>query len=155
MRIAFPLLLYPAQRPVDVVQMRWDAYDGETIRLRQQKVGKPVEIPCHRDLRSVLNDLKARRNGVQIVARPDGTPVPRQWLTDRFKHLRQACGLEHLQARDLRRTAIILMGEAGATEAQIAAVSGHDTETTRRILETYLPRTVKMAKGAIRKWEQS
>jgi integrase len=154
-RTAFHLLLYTAQRPVDVTQMRWDAYNGETIKLRQQKTGKLVEVPCHRDLRPVLEDAKTRRNGVHIVSRADGTPVKRYWLTDKFKGLREACGLEHLQARDLRRTAIVLMGEAGATEAQIAAVSGHNIESTRQILETYLPRTLKMAQECIRKWEQS
>ncbi len=65
------------------------------------------------------------------------------------------CGLERLQARDLRRTAIVLMGEAGCTEAQIAAVSGHSIEGTRQILETYLVRTAKMGRAAIRKWEES
>ena len=52
-------------------------------------------------------------------------------------------------------TAIVLLGEAGCTEAQIAAVSGHSIEKTRQILETYLPRTTKMAEAAIRKWEQT
>ena len=154
-RTAFHLLLYTAQRPVDVVQMRWDAYNGETIRLRQQKTGRLVEVPCHRDLRAVLEEAKAQRSGVHIVSRDNGRPVTRCWLTERFAVLRKACGLEHLQARDLRRTAIVLMGEAGATEAQIAAVSGHRIESTRQILETYLPRTLKMAQEGIRKWEQS
>ena len=154
-RTAFHLLLYTAQRPVDVVQMRWDAYNGETIKLRQQKTGKLLEVPCHRNLRQVLEEAKANRSGVHIVSRENGQPIDRHWLTTRFAVLRKSCGVEHLQARDLRRTAIVLMGEAGATEAQIAAVSGHNIENTRQILETYLPRTVKMAEGAIRKWEQS
>ncbi len=154
-RTAFSLLLYTAQRSGDVAQMRWDAYNGETIRLRQQKTGRLVEVPCHRDLRLVLEEAKARRSGVHIVSRENGQPIDRRWLTNQFAGLRKSCGLEHLQARDLRRTAIVLMGEAGATEAQIAAVSGHSIERTRQILETYLPRTLKMAQEGIRKWEQS
>ena len=154
-RTAFYLLLYTAQRPIDVVQMRWDAYNGDTIKLRQQKTGKLVEVACHKDLRLFLDDAKAKRNGLNIVSRRDGRPVSRAWLTDKFKHLRSVCGLKHLQARDLRRTAMILMGEAGATDLQIAAVSGHDIETTRRILDTYVPRTVEMSRGAIRSWEQN
>ena len=47
------------------------------------------------------------------------------------------------------------MGEAGCTETQIAAVSGHSIEGTRQILETYLVRTAKMGRAAIRKWEES
>ncbi|MCP4392938.1 MAG: hypothetical protein GY804_01515 [Alphaproteobacteria bacterium] len=52
---------------------------------------------------------------------------------------------------DLRRTAVVRLAEAGATEAQIAAVTGHKIETTRQILETYLPRTSDMAEAAITK----
>ena len=103
----------------------------------------------------MLEEAKARRSGVHIVSRENGQPIDRRWLTNQFAGLRKSCGLEHLQARDLRRTAIVLMGEAGATEAQIAAVSGHSIERTRQILETYLPRTLKMAQEGIRKWEQS
>ena len=127
---------------------------GDTIKLRQQKTGKLVEVPCHSELRAVLEAAKAERAGVHIVARANGTPVRRAWLTDKFKILREACGLERLLGRDLRRTAMCLMAEAGASETGIAAVSGHSIEQTRRILDTYIPRSVEMARGAIAKWER-
>ena len=112
-------------------------------------------FPCHRELQLILEQAKADRRGLTIVGDRSGRPITRDALTHRFKMIRRRCGLEHLQARDLRRTAIVLMGEAGCTEAQIAAVSGHSIEGTRQILETYLPRTAKMANRAIRKWEES
>jgi integrase len=152
--LALRILLYTAQRPVDVIGMRWDAYTTETIRLRQQKTGKLVEVPCHRDLRPALEAAKAARRGVYIVSREDGRPVSGAWLWKKIRALREACGLEHLQARDLRRTAMCLMAEAGATDVEIVAVSGHSIEQTRRILDTYIPRSVEMARGAIRKWEE-
>ncbi|WP_146101890.1 hypothetical protein [Rhodopila globiformis] len=46
------------------------------------------------------------------------------------------------------------MAEAGATDAQIAAVSGHTIEQTRRILDTYIPRRGEVAAGAIAAWER-
>ena len=61
--------------------------------------------------------------------------------------------LDGLQHRDLRRTAMVRMAEAGCTTQQIAAVSGHEIATTTRILDTYIPRTAKMAEAAILKWE--
>lgn len=64
-------------------------------------------------------------------------------------------GLEDLQARDLRRTACVRMAEAGAIGKQIASVTGHSIETTRQILETYIPTTVEMARGAIEKLESA
>ena len=154
-RAAFYLLLYTAQRPIDVVGMRWSDYDGKTISLVQQKTGKPVEVPCHRALRAIIDDLKKTRRGVHIVAKADGRPIKRAWLGNRFREILRRCGLDHLQARDLRRTAITFMGEAGATEAQIASVSGHSIENTRQILETYLVRTLPMGQAAVRKWEEN
>jgi integrase len=153
--LAFRLMLYTAQRPIDVCKMRWSDFDGKKIRVRQQKTGALVEVPCHRDLRTALEQAKAETMSIYIVSLEDGRPIQRDWLTKQTKRISKASDLEHLQARDLRRTAIVLMGEAGATEVQIAAVSGHNIETTRQILETYLPRTAKMADAAIAKWEQS
>ncbi len=37
----------------------------------------------------------------------------------------------------------------------IAAISGHSIESTRKILETYLVRTLPMGQAAIKKWENS
>jgi hypothetical protein len=45
------------------------------------------------------------------------------------------------------------MAEAGATPQMIAAVSGHSIDTTVRILDTYIPRTPRMATGAIVAYE--
>jgi integrase len=76
---------------------------------------------------------------------------------DNFRHQWRAttlaAKLDGLQNRDLRRTAMVRMAEAGAADIEIAAVSGHDIEATRRILETYLPRNSAMARAAIRKLE--
>jgi integrase len=59
----------------------------------------------------------------------------------------------HRQRRDLRRTAIVRMAEAGATTPQIAAVSGHSIDTCQKILDVYLPRRSEVALGAITAWE--
>lgn len=59
-----------------------------------------------------------------------------------------------LQRRDLRRTAMVRMSESGATDMQIAAVSGHSIEQTRQILTIYIPRRGEVAAGAIAAWER-
>lgn len=64
-------------------------------------------------------------------------------------------GLRHRQRRDLRRTGIVRMAEAGATTPQIAAVSGHSIDYCQKILDTYLPRRSEVALGAIIAWEQT
>ena len=62
-------------------------------------------------------------------------------------------GIEGVQRRDLRRTAMVRMAVAGATTAQIAAVSGHTIDQTARILDTYIPRRGEVAAQAIDAWE--
>lgn len=141
------LLQYTAQRSNDAATMTWKQYDGAAIQLVQQKTGKLVWVPCHRRLRARLDALP--RNSVQIA--PGGVT----WLGDRFREVRKDLGLMHLQPRDLRRTAMVRMSEAGATTQYIAAVSGHSINATEQILETYVPRTKAMASGAIDLWERA
>ncbi len=72
---------------------------------------------------------------------------------------RKVCGVagigSELQARDLRRTAAVRLGEAGCTPIEIAAITGHSIERTRKILETYVPRTEPMGRNAVAKWERN
>lgn len=59
----------------------------------------------------------------------------------------------HRQRRDLRRTGMVRMAEAGATTPQISSVSGHSIESCQKILDVYLPRRSEIALGAILAWE--
>lgn len=147
----FTLLRYTAQRPGDVAAMTWRQYDGAMIALRQQKTGRLVEVPCHRDLRAALD--AERRETIFLLAWPDGRPIAYHAIRAWESEVRAAAGLDALQMRDLRRTAMVRMAEAGAELQQIAAVSGHSIERTKQILETYLPRTGAMAKAAVALWE--
>lgn len=57
--------------------------------------------------------------------------------------------IANLQYRDFRRTAVVLMGELGIPDHLIAAITGHDLDETKRILDIYMPRTTGMAAKAI------
>ena len=59
----------------------------------------------------------------------------------------------HRQRRDLRRTGIVRLAEAGATTPQIAAISGHSIDYCAKILDVYLPRRTEIALGGIEAWE--
>jgi hypothetical protein len=60
-----------------------------------------------------------------------------------------AAELEQLQFRDFRRTAVVFLGELGIADQLIAAITGHSLDETKKILETYMPRTTGMAARAI------
>jgi integrase len=145
---AFVLLQYTAQRPGDVLYMTWPAYSSTGIRVRQQKTKTLLEVPVHPVLAAHLDALPRHPRCLTIVVSARGLPVSYSRFNDRFRHICELVGID-AQARDLRRTAMINMALGGATEAQIASVSGHTIEATRRILETYLPRNRDLAQIAI------
>lgn len=154
MTTAFHLLHFLAQRPVDMLCMGWSQLQAGAVQVRQQKTGRLVEVPCHTALVAHIKEL--RPTTTTIVAHNDKV-VSYPAFNVAFREILAKAELatSGLQARDLRRTACVRMAEAGATETQISAVSGHTIETTRQILETYLPRTRAMAQGAIKKWEKA
>jgi integrase len=147
MTVAFLLLQFTAQRPTDVLRMTWPQYSGSAIRLRQQKTGALLDIPVHPVLRDHLDGLSRAGPSLTIVAFR-GRPVKYLRFNERFRRVAERAEID-AQARDLRRTAMLRMAEAGATVPQIASVSGHSIEATQRILETYLPRNRDLAEIAI------
>lgn len=182
-RTAASVLLYTAQRPDDVVGMSWDSVaegrDGSMwISLTQEKTGELVTVPCHRALATLLRSvpegervgllLPSPRAGVKwhyrnfsrawdrTVARADYRLARKLFKQGLSKEVVRSRLLKTtgVQRRDLRRTSMVRMAEAGATDAQIAGVSGHTIEQTRRILDTYIPRRGEVAAGAIRAWER-
>jgi len=147
MTTAFLLLQYTAQRPVDVLKMAWPHYSGSAIRLRQQKTKVLLEVPVHPVLRDHLEMLDHKGPALTIVSLRD-RPVGYDRFNARFRSICERAGID-AQARDLRRTAMLAMAQAGCTVPQIASVSGHSIEATQRILETYLPRNRTLAEIAI------
>lgn len=73
------------------------------------------------------------------------------WGKDRID---RELAARHRQRRDLRRTGIVRLAEAGATTPQIAAISGHSIDYCQRIIDTYLPRRTEVAIGGIEIWEK-
>lgn len=177
LRLYRALLRYSVQRPGDVAAMTEGrifctppgAPGGGVwrIKLRQAKTQRLVDLPAHRDLAAIVEEIRAGDRAAGLPAPLPATPLFRRrpdepepqkpvsahdlWAWSR--EVRQAAGLEALQDRDLRRSGMVAMAEAGCTDIQIAAVSGHTIEQTRSILETYIPRTAAMADAAILRWE--
>jgi integrase len=148
MMTAFLLLQYTAQRPSDVLAMTWPQYSGTAIRLRQEKTKALLDVPTHPALSAYLDGLPRPLRALTIVTFRD-RPVKYARLNERFRRVSERAGIAGAQARDLRRTAMLRMAEAGATVPQIASVSGHSIDATQRVLETYLPKNRALAEIAI------
>jgi hypothetical protein len=144
------------------------------IRLRQKKGKTWIEVPvvgATRERIELAIAAAKARNSVSILydeeagtswAQPNAEAGQRRFIRT-FAALRTGAidtatrGQDHalarelatLQYRDFRRTAVVYLGELGIADQLIAAITGHSLDETKKILETYMPRTTGMAARAI------
>lgn len=154
MRLAFLLALWTGQRQGDLLRLKWAAYDGARIRLKQGKTKKNVVIPCGSVLRIALDAERARTRGDTVLLTLAGTA----WTEDGFRSSwRKACkaaGISDITFHDLRGSAVTRLALAGCTVPEIAAITGHSLKDVEAILEAhYLGRDIGLAESAIRKRE--
>ena len=156
--LAALLLFYTAQRPADVLAMtkgRVSERDGRLfIALRQKKTEALLDVPVHRDLEPAL---RARRSdpsdGLMLVPSTTGLMWEMRNFCRSWDRVRVELNLPPLQRRDLRRTAVVSMAEAGCSVPMIVAVTGHSLQSAEGILKTYLPRTRGVAVAGMERWE--
>ncbi len=141
------------QREGDILRLAWSQYRDSAFRLRQQKTGPFIEVPAGEELREELAHAK-RKGPVIVVNENTGQPWTPHTFGQRFGEVRDQAGLSHLQFRDLRRTAVVWLAEAGCTIPEIAAITGHSIDRTAAIIEVYLPRNSTMARNAITKLDE-
>lgn len=126
LRRAVVLGLYTGQRSGDCARMRWGDFDGEGIAVAQQKTGEKLWIPCHTALKAEIADWP--REAMTILATTKGQPwtVPsfQQTMHREIKKIPEMAGL---QFHGLRKSAATRLAEAGCTDHEISAVTGHQT----------------------------
>lgn len=142
------LALYTGQRQGDVLKMRWDAIQGNMITVRQEKTGKRLAIPLHKDLRAVLATIPQR--AVTIATSTEGRP----WTKDGFKatwNKHRPAAIKGLVFHGLRKSAVVTLLECGCSDAEVAAITGQ----SREMVEHYAKQVNqgKLAAAAILKWE--
>lgn len=147
------LARYTGQRRGDLCAMTWGAFDGETIRLRQQKTGEALAIPCHPALRQELEAW--RRDAVTgIGSAPILTnTLGRAWVPQHLSHelptaLKRIGISGRLNVHGLRKLAATELADAGCSTHEIAAITGHRTLA----MVQHYTRTVdqhRLAKAAI------
>jgi integrase len=125
-RLAFALQLYTGQRRSDVHRMTWADDNGDSIRVVQQKTGRKLAIPLHKDLLTIL--ATTERKHLTIINTEFGKPFTvggfSQWMRDAIT----AAGLPlECQPHGLRKAAGRRLAEAECTPHEIMAVLGHKT----------------------------
>lgn len=146
---AVALALYTGQRLGDVLAMRWSHIAAGRISVVQEKTGKRLLIPIHRDLASVLE--KIPRRAVTILTNTDGQPWQGGFQAT-WRRNRPECA-QGLVFHGLRKSAVVTLLEAGCSTAETAAITGQSLQ----MVEHYAKRVnqEKLASAAILRWEQS
>lgn len=123
------LARYTGQRRGDLCVMTWGAYDGNTIRLRQQKTGEALAIPCHPTLRAELELWRRDApSAVTVLVNTLGRPWKPQHLSHELPVALARLGMPRdLNVHGLRKLAAAELADAGCSTHEIAAVTGHRT----------------------------
>jgi integrase len=148
------LALYSGQRQSDDLSMQWNECANELMSVAQEKTGKKLWIPVHRDLRAILAVVP--RRATTILTNTRGRP----WTADGFrtswdKELNREVMVPIREAglvfHGLRKSAVVFLLEAGCTDAEVSAITGQ----SRQMVEHYARQVnqKKLAAAAVLKWE--
>lgn len=122
------LALYTGQRREDVARMTWADYQGSIIRVRQSKTGEPLDLACHKALRSHLSAIKTAFGG-PIARNAKGRPFTANSLSQALRRqIESMDGFPHNRSmHGLRYAAAARLDEAGCSLSEAVAVLGHRT----------------------------
>ncbi|MBS0243671.1 MAG: tyrosine-type recombinase/integrase [Proteobacteria bacterium] len=153
---AAALALYTGQRQGDVLRMARGDIEGELVSVEvvQRKTKKQLWIPIHKNLKPILAEL-GKADG-PLLRDPRGDA----WDEQRFRaswqremNRKEFVGVRErgLVFHGLRKSAVVMLLEAGATDAEVAAVTGQ----SREMVEHYARQVSqkKLAAAALLKWE--
>lgn len=110
--------------------MGWSAYDGETVRVVQEKGDAPLVIPAHPALKAELDAWKQTASATTILVNARGVP----WKPNNMSH-HMGEALKRLDLRlsqplnvhGLREEAAANLADAGCSTQEIMAITGHRT----------------------------
>jgi integrase len=132
-RLAYALMLHTGQRVGDVAKMVRGDITPDGLHVIQEKTGVELYLPLVPELEQAMRAYPAR--GLALIGRPDGRPISERGLSHLIRVAVQQAGLPaKCVAHGLRKAKMRRLAEAGATEKEIGAWSGH---TTLREIERY------------------
>lgn len=153
-KLAFYLALYTGQREADVVAMRWSDIHDNMIRVKPQKTETTTEvelyIPIHPKLAPVLKAAKQASKGLTILQQRNGRPYTINgfkmvWHQDKGR-------VKGFVFHGLRKNATVALAEAGCSDHEIQAITGH---ATLAMIQHYSKgvNQKRLAKQAMDKWK--
>jgi integrase len=151
---AVSLAYATAQRQGDLIGLTWNDVSEEGITFRpakQQKRSKQrLFVPMYDELEAALA-LSPRRS-VNVLTTKNARP----WNVHTFRHeFKVACrsvGLpDELRFHDLRGSALKAFADAGCSELELRAISGHSMKSLPGALGSYIDAWRSLAQSAVAK----
>jgi len=132
-RLIFEIGVGSVQRPGDLIGFTWGDYDGDTLKLRQNKTGVDLVLPCTPALKKALNDAKAAPDFVpmpnrHILTNAYGRRMIYRTMADNMIKERKRLGLMLYDQHALRYRGVKEMAWDGREDDEIASYSGHTTK---------------------------
>ena len=122
-RLAFALLLYGAQRSADVRYMTHSTIADGRIRLKQSKTSNAVNVPVVPLLREALD--AGPPGDLLLLENNRGSAYSAKGFYNLVKRACIAADLPHCSARGLRKAAARRLREAGCSDDEGMAITGH------------------------------
>jgi len=131
-RLSEALMINMAARREDVIRMGpANIRNGNELRYKQIKTGEWVQIPLLPETRAALDAMPPNGHLVYLL-NDDGCPFTEEgfgkWFAKRCRRIglnRESGTGKKLSAHGLRKAACVRLAEAGCTDHEIMAVSGH------------------------------
>lgn len=143
-----------ALREGDVLALTWGHLDGDRLVLDQKKTGKGISCPLSADTMEMIEERRISEGTIPfatapIIRGPHGRPYTSRNFQHRFRGICLAAGIpDDLKFLDIRRTTATELAAAGATAAEISAVTGHNIGRSQQILDTYVIGGEEIARNA-------
>lgn len=133
-RLIFEIGVGSVQRPGDWVGFTWGDYDGDTLKLRQNKTDTPLLLPCTKHLKAALDDAKAQLGfsphpARHILTRADGSKMDYHAMVRPMAAERKRLGLMTFDQHALRYRGVMELAWAGCDDDEIASYSGHTSKS--------------------------
>ena len=125
-RLAMALMLFTGQRRSDMVRMGWQHVSGDRIRVSQVKTDAMLSIPIHPELAALLEQTP--RTNLPFLLTQFGKPFTANGFGNRMRKWCTAAGLADCTSHGLRKAAARRLAEAGCSNKEIMAITGHQTD---------------------------
>ena len=124
---------YTGQRQSDVLRMRPEHVEDDGLNVRQQKTGKQLWVPLHRDLKTAMKGW----DGSPFVQKPRGGGYTPDQFRAAWTRLMDKTPAGRIRAEGftfhgLRASSVEKLREAGCGDREIEAITGMSTAMISR-----------------------